>query len=177
MRIENIALLLTDATIGETSVYGWNCYPNAVVTDYTSEFGEVSVTQNVKNGMIYEINSITKTPIPKAYRWIDPDFKSVIEQESRERGVDHSIAFDGLTYIDLEVEDDILEKTHAIINGLEFDERIMINLDIDDDLFLHVARMAHKEDITINEMFTKILTEIIERSKEIAKANDETISD
>jgi len=49
-----------------------------------------------------------------------------------------------------------------------------VEIDISDDLFLAVAKEAHKEDITINEMFCKILREAMENDRR--NKNTDTVS-
>lgn len=39
----------------------------------------------------------------------------------------------------------------------------LIEVDIEDDVFLRIAKMAHEEDVTINEMFQLILIDQLER--------------
>ena len=40
-----------------------------------------------------------------------------------------------------------------------------IQVDLTDEEFLHIARLAHDQDITFNQMVIKILEEHIEESK------------
>jgi hypothetical protein len=40
-----------------------------------------------------------------------------------------------------------------------------IQVDLTDEEFLHIARLAHEQDITFNQMVIKILEEHIEESK------------
>lgn len=40
-----------------------------------------------------------------------------------------------------------------------------LEINIDDDTFLFIAKKAHEEDITFNQMFNKILVEQIEKEK------------
>lgn len=53
------------------------------------------------------------------------------------------------------------------------DGREEIEIDITDDEFLRIAKMAHERDITFNKMVELILTEEIERLKKQEGANSE----
>lgn len=67
--------------------------------------------------------------------------------------------------IELETEEDILEKAEAIFNGVPYDSRIVIPVDITDKDFLLYAKAAHKLDITINEFMERAIREMIEKVK------------
>ena len=67
--------------------------------------------------------------------------------------------------VELETEEDILEKSEAIFNGVPYDTRIIIPLDIRDEDFLMYAKAAHKLDITINEFMEKAIREMVEKLK------------
>lgn len=51
-------------------------------------------------------------------------------------------------------------------NPLENDDRVEMELDLTDEEFLQVAKMAHERDITINKMFEIILERFMEQTKE-----------
>lgn len=48
-----------------------------------------------------------------------------------------------------------------------------ILLDLTDEEFLKIARLAHKNDITFNQMVNQILREEMEKAIKLAKANFE----
>ena len=85
--------------------------------------------------------------------------------EAKERNVDPDQAWDDVKWIDLDVGDDWLEKATAMFNGEEFDTRVQMEVDLDDDLILHLAKEAHKRDITLNKMIEVILQEMIDRHR------------
>lgn len=73
------------------------------------------------------------------------------------------IAYDGVKYTILEVNEDWIEKTTAIFSGLPYDDRIKIQLHIDDDCLFQLMKMAHELDITLNEMISLALVDEINR--------------
>jgi hypothetical protein len=85
--------------------------------------------------------------------------------EADNHGVDHRIAWDNVRWIDLEVWDDFEKKAAALWCGDIPDSRVEVPLDISDEDFMHIARLAHERDVTINKMVEIILTEAIEREK------------
>jgi macrodomain Ter protein organizer (MatP/YcbG family) len=65
-------------------------------------------------------------------------------------------------WIDLEVEEDFLEKAKAMFNGQEFDTRVQVPIDLDDRLMLKLCMQAHERDITLNKMIEILLQETID---------------
>lgn len=90
----------------------------------------------------------------RAYRLINPDYKN---QEFDDQ------AWDDINWVDLEVDNDWIQKALAIVNGNDYDTRVTVPLDISDADFNSIARMAHEHDITFNQMVEKILREQIDR--------------
>jgi hypothetical protein len=70
-------------------------------------------------------------------------------------------ACDDLSFIDLEVADDMLEKAVAMVAGEEYDTRIKIPLDLPEDKIFQLMMLAHERDITFNELVTEALQEAI----------------
>jgi hypothetical protein len=160
----NVAL---DHRITNGSEYGWQCYgPNARYMDYESEFAHVSVIFDKSDQTIYSAEvSIKPEAWPtdaRPYRWLNPKFKDAMYGEALDRKVNPNQAWDETEWIDLEVEEDFLEKAVAMFNGNSWDTRITVALDLDDDLILELAIQAHRRDITLNEMVEIILREAIE---------------
>lgn len=73
------------------------------------------------------------------------------------------IAYDGVKYTILEVNEDWIQKATAIFSGLPYDDRVVIQLDIDDDCLFQLMKMAHELDITLNEMISLALVDEINR--------------
>jgi hypothetical protein len=86
--------------------------------------------------------------------------------EASTRNIDPNQAWDDVKWLDLETPEDFLEKATSMFNGDEWDERIVVPLDLEDDLILHLAMEAHKRDITLNKMVEVVLQEAIDRHKE-----------
>jgi hypothetical protein len=67
--------------------------------------------------------------------------------------------------VDLEVDLDWLEKAEAIVDGVVYDDRVQIELNLDEDLLFDLMKLAHKQDTTLNQLVEKILREHIENHK------------
>lgn len=151
-----------DHTIVEGSEYQWNCFgKNARFLDYENDYARATVVFDTKNQYIYEASVNSKESDETIYRYLSPDFKEKYLRECEVKDVDPAIAFDDVRFIDLEVEEDFLEKGKALFANKPFDKRIQIPLELSDEEFNSLAMMAHENDITINKMIEKILLKMI----------------
>jgi hypothetical protein len=154
--------------ITEGSEYCWQCYPNARYLNYESDFAYISVIYSTESQTIYEAEVTIKTESwnevdDKPYRWLNPEFKDIMIAEAKERKVKYRKAWDNIKWIDLEVEEDFLEKAKAIFNGESFDTRIQVPIELDNDTLLKLFTEAHKRDITLNKMVEELLREVIDK--------------
>lgn len=141
--------------------YGWKCWGNARSLDYETDTSHVSVVYNPKNQEIFEATVEIRDEASRPYRWLNPSQRDKMIEESKTRGIDPDEAWDDVKWIDLETEEDFLEKAHAIANGEDFDERIQVPLTLEDDEMLQLCMMAHEQEITLNQLVVNILTAAI----------------
>lgn len=71
----------------------------------------------------------------------------------------------GVSWVDLETDEDFIEKTVAIMKGVEYDTRISIPLTLTDDELLVLFKLAHAADVTFNEYVARVVQEQIDREK------------
>jgi hypothetical protein len=152
------------------SEYQWQCFPDARFLDYESEHAHVSILYSTVDQIVYQADASIKREVwpddkrfDKPYRWTNPIFKDAYINESKERNIDPDQAWDDVKWVELEVAEDFLEKAQAMFNGDEWDSRIQVPLNLDDDLLLQLAMEAHKRDITLNKMVEIMLIEVINR--------------
>ena len=74
-----------------------------------------------------------------------------------------NVAWDGVEYTDLEVDDDFIQKCLAIKSGEEYDTRVSVPLELEDDLMFELMKKAHERDITLNQMVEQVLREVIDK--------------
>jgi hypothetical protein len=156
------ALKTADYHIEEGSRYCWKCFgSNARYLDfYTSTSLYFSVVYDTKTQEVYQASV---GDYENSYILISPLYRVEYEKEARERGVEPYAIDDNIHYTILEVDDDFLEKAHAIVRGEPYDTRIKIELEFSDEEFLAVARAAHELDITINQYIEQALEAEIAR--------------
>ena len=116
-----------------------------------------TVTQEVYEATVCDYNK------NNCYRIINPDYKDDYIYEAESRNVDHSQAYDEVSYIDLDVDEDFIEKAIAILNGQPYDERVIISFNLPDDMTFILMMQAHEEDITFNQLIENILLAELEK--------------
>lgn len=158
----------TSYRITEGDRYGWNCYgPNAhQLSAWNGVHGDGGWSANIvfstKNQKVYEAEVCDYTN-ERAYRLINPKYKAKHDQEGIERGELGNQAWDDVDYIDLDVEDDFLEKLVAIVNGEKYDTRVQVPVDFSDDELLTYMKLAHERDMTFNQLVEEALRHAIEK--------------
>lgn len=90
----------------------------------------------------------------RAYRLKDPEIK--LDKQ----------AWDDVDFVELESDDDFIQKGLAIKAGEEYDTRVSVPLDLPDDMLFDLMKQAHERDITLNQLMEEVLLNAIERIKE-----------
>lgn len=85
-----------------------------------------------------------------AYRLID----SALEVDNQ--------AWDDTEWTTLEVDDDFIQKALSIKAGEDYDTRVSVPLELEDELLFDLMKRAHERDITLNQMVEEILREVID---------------
>jgi hypothetical protein len=157
---------LTDYKITEGSEFGWNCYGSNVymLDSWNGEHDGHSFTVifDTKTQIVYEVQAHDYVH-QRAYRMINPDFQKKAKKEARKRDVKKDMAWDDVDYVDLEVDDDFIQKCLSIREGEDYDTRVQVPLDLDDDLLFDLMKMAHERDITLNQMVEVVLRQVIDQ--------------
>jgi hypothetical protein len=156
---------LVDYRITEGSDYGWQCYgPNVYQLD--SWNGEqdghsFTIVFDTRDQTVYEVQAHDYVH-NRAYRMINEDFAKKMKKEAKRRDVDRNEAWDEVNYVDLEVDDDFIQKCLAIRAGEDYDTRVSVPLELEDDLMFELMKMAHEQDITLNQMVEQLLRRVID---------------
>lgn len=161
------ALAIIDYKISEGQPFLWNCYgPNAYTLDSTNQEtnSEFSVIFDNQNKQLFEM-TVSDNNHQRFYRWINPLFLDSHKKESEDRGFDFREVFEGTNYIDLEVLEDFLTKAEAITKGLPYDPRVLIDLEVSDDILFQLMKYAHEKDITLNQLVEQLLRDELDRLK------------
>ena len=157
---------LVDYKITEGGDYMWSCYgPNAYTLDsWNGVHGaggySFSIVFSTKSQKVYEVSMCDYTN-DRAYRMINPKNVEKHRKESEHRSVLENQAWDDVNYIDLDVDDDFIQKALAIQAGEKYDTRVQIPVDFSDEELLQYMKLAHDRDMTFNEFVEEALRHAI----------------
>ena len=152
--------------ITEGSDYMWQCYgSNAYALD--SWNGEqdghsFTVIFDTRDQTVYEVQAHDYVH-NRAYRMINEDFQKKNRKEAKKRDIDKDNAWDDVNYVDLDVDDDFIQKCLAIRAGEDYDTRVSVPMEFSDEELLTYMKLAHEQDITFNQLVEQALREAIER--------------
>lgn len=159
---------LVSYRITEGDKYGWQCYGDHAhqLSCWNGVHGAGGWSANIvfdtQDQTVYEVYICDYTR-DLAYRIINTEFKSDYDAESKQRGELGNQAWDGVEFTDLEVDDDFMQKTLAIIDGEDYDTRVSVPVDFTDDELLRYMKLAHERDMTFNQFVEEALREAIAR--------------
>ena len=163
---------LVDYKITEGSDYGWTSYgPNAYTLDsWNGIHGDggysFSIVFSTKSQKVYEV-SICDYTNNRAYRMINPKNVEKHCKEAKERDVNPNEAWEDVDYVDLEVDDDFIQKCLAIVRGEQYDTRVQIEVNFSDNEMARYMKLAHEQDITFNQLVENALRQAIESYKQV----------
>ena len=156
---------IVDYKITEGSDFGWNCYGKDVhmLDSWNGEQDGHSFTVifDTKNQVVYEVQAHDYVH-NRAYRMINEDFQKKAKKEARKRDVSRDQAWDDVNYVDIEVDDDFFQKCLSIKAGENYDTRVSVPLELEDELMFELMKMAHEQDLTLNEFVEQLLRRVIE---------------
>ena len=161
---------LVDYKITEGDSYGWTCFgPNSYqLSSWNGLHDDGGYSFNIvfstKSHKVYSVEVCDYTN-DRAYRMIHPDYVKKHEKEATGRGVNLNEAWDDVEFIDLEVVDDFIEKALAIKESKDYDTRVSVPVEFTDAEFATYARMAHEQDITLNQLIERALRNAIDMHK------------
>jgi hypothetical protein len=150
--------------VTEGSQYMWSCYgENAYRLDYWNQVQDghsVSIVFDTRSHVVYEATAYDYSR-ERAYRLINPLYAEQHSEEARSRSVDENQAWDDVDYVDLDVDNDFLEKARAIVEGLGYDTRVQVQVEFSDEELLTYMKIAHERDVTFNQLVEQALIEAI----------------
>lgn len=158
---------LIDYKITEGSEYTWQCYGLSAYSldswNGVHDGHSFSIVFDKNDQTVYEVQAHDFLH-SRAYRMINPDYAQAHTKETTTRGVTDE-AWEGVNYVDLECDDDFMQKALAIAAGEDYDTRVSVPVDFSDEELLKYMKMAHERDITFNALIEEALRAAIENYK------------
>ena len=163
--------------ITEGSEYCWSCYGhNAYSLDsWNGDHNghSLSIIFDTQTQEVYEV-AAHDYQRNRAYRLINAKHKEKHDTEACGREIDDREAWDEVDYVDLETDEDFLDKAYAIVNDQDYDTRVEVPLTLPDDALFRLMQLAHEQDITLNQLLENVLREEINRLELMAEL-DKTV--
>ena len=133
--------------------YGWdNAYAlsswNGKHDGYSLE-----IIFNTKTQVVYQVQACDYKH-NRAYRLTNTDTPRDDEDKQ---------AWDDVKWIDLEADDDWIQKALAIVAGEDYDARVSVPIELSDEELLKYMKLAHEQDITFNQLIERALVEMINK--------------
>jgi len=152
--------------ITEGAPYGWQCYGSDVYCldswNGDQDGHSLSIIFDSKDQTVYEVQAHDYLH-QRAYRMINEDFVKKNKKEAKRRDVNRDEAWEDVNYVDLDVDDDFIQKCLSITAGEDYDTRVLIPLELDKDTMYELMQQAHEQDITLNQLVERILIDVIDR--------------
>ena len=151
--------------ISEGAAFLYTCFgPRArfLNLETPNEASDISCVFDTQTLRVFEI---TFSVNDRAYRWIDPEFTAAYQQECKAHQANFFQAYDDVDYIDCEVAEDLLEKITSFQRDGTFDPRVMVPLDLPDDVLFLLMKMAHQQDLTLNQLAERFLFQAIQKAE------------
>lgn len=167
-----------DYRITGGSEYQWKCFgPNARYLDCADKegFGGDYSINAVFDSVEQTVHAIELWDYvnDREYRWINPAYIKDHMKACAKHDVDVYESMDGRNYIDLDVAGDILEKISKVVAGEPYDTRVQVEVDMSEEDMLQYMKLAHKMDITFNELVEQALRHAIEERKLLKDSNED----
>lgn len=154
-----------DYRITDGSEYLWNCFgPDSYSLDswnHKHDGYSAGIVFNSKNQTVYQA-TVCDLKNNRAYRIINLDYRAAHDAEAASRGVNANQAWDDINYVDLETDQDFLEKAAAIVNNKHYDTRVQVPIELSDSDMLFLMMQAHEADMTFNEYVSVILKQALD---------------
>jgi hypothetical protein len=155
---------LVSYRVTEGSAYTWQCYgSDAYALDSWNgdhDGHSFTIVFDTKDQTVYEVQAHDYVH-NRAYRMINEDFRKKNKKEAKRRAVNKDEAWEDVDYIDLNVDDDFIQKCLAIAAGEDYDTRVSVPIDISDEDLLQYMKLAHERDVTFNQLVEEALRHAI----------------
>lgn len=156
--------------ITEGDKYGWGCYSHSSYSlsawngKHDDGGWSGTIILDTDDQTVYEVEICDYTN-NRAYRIINPDYKKEYYKEAKYHNADADIAWDDVKFVDLEMDEDWLEKAEAIVAGENYDTRVSIPIELPDNELLVLFKMAHEKNMTFNDFVEDALMKALENYK------------
>lgn len=152
--------------VSEGSDFTWDCWgPHAYRLDSWNgdhDGHTITIVFDTQDQVTYSLEAFDYAR-NRAYRWMAPAAREAYIEEASRRNIDHKEAWDDVDFVDIDSLEDFWEKAHAIVAGEDYDTRVQVPLELPDDQLFELMKLAHEQDITLNQLVEQVLRDAIKR--------------
>jgi hypothetical protein len=156
---------LANFRITEGSDFGWQCFGSAYTLDAWDGDNEngwsMCIVFSPRTQAVYQVEAHDYKR-SNAYRYTNPDFRKAYEAEEKARG---AVDFGDYRITELEVQDDWESKAFSIVNYADYDEGILVPLDLTDEELLPIFKLAHEAGMSFNDYVNLALRKLVDERK------------
>jgi len=166
-------LKLIGYRIGDCSDFGWECFgPNTKFIE-SNMINDNYYTNCIYNPASEEIFHITFTDCitHKMYEWIHPDYIQKYDDEFKQNNIFSEDTSNDDDDIRVEIIEDIVEKVQCVMDGKEYDPRILVPVDLDEDTIQELTAIAAERGISIDKLIEDALIKSMEVYEQQIKNN------
>ena len=144
--------------------YRWDCFgPHAYAIGAGDESQwELQVVFDTSTQEVY-IAEIFDLKNDRAYRIYNPEYRDSYFECAKTYNVEPNLAWDNVLFVELETDDDFINKARAVIDGIVYDTRIEVPLELSTSEQLQLFKLAHAADMTVNQYVEKVLLEYLNK--------------
>lgn len=169
---------LVDYKITEGSDYCWQCFGDSPYS-LSSWNGDhdgwsFNIVFDTKTQAVYTVE-VCDYKNKRAYRMINPNWLDSYNNYADQHNPEYkNQAWDECNFVDLEEDDDFIQKSLSIKSGEDYDTRISVPFTVPDDVLFELMKKAHEQDITLNELVEDVLWNAIraEQSRQLEDDDD-----
>lgn len=98
----------------------------------------------------------------RAYRLMNPDWVEDYQDYAKAHNPEYANqAWDSVDFIDLEEDDDWIQKALSIKAGEDYDTRVSVPLELSDEDMLTYMKAAHERDMTFNQFVEEAIKQAV----------------
>jgi len=155
--------------ITEGSDFCWTCFGNHafMLSSWNGEDDGWSLNMvfDTHDQTVYKVE-VCDYQRKRAYRYFNPKFREAYMTYGKVKNPNHlHQAWDDINFTDLEVEEDWLEKSRAIVADRDYSTDVSVPLDLDYGELFTLMKMAHERDITFNQLCREAIQAAIDCEK------------
>lgn len=160
-----------DYRVSEGSEFGWPCFGPAAysISAWNGDHDgwSANITFDTKDQTAYVVE-VCDYKHNRAYRLINPDYADTYKTYAKKNYPEYiNQAWDNVDFVDLEVDDDWIQKALAIRAGEDYNTKVTVPLDLTDTEIFQLMKMAHERDITLNQFVEELLWEAVRKAEKI----------